>query len=73
VLVGLWLAHGERCLWTLLSLTGRRLVLAVLLPVPVAPPRPCLRSYLRVQAPLGPPSAWLTRPGTHRGPPLLAA
>jgi hypothetical protein len=73
VLVGLWLAHGERCLWTLLSLTGRRLVLAALLTVPVAPRHVSLRSYLRVQAPAGPRSVWLARPDTRRGPPLLAA
>ena len=72
-LVGLWLAHGERSLWTLVSLAGRRLVLAAVLPAPVAPRHVSLRSYLRIQAPAGPRSVWLTRTDTRRGPPLLAA
>jgi hypothetical protein len=72
-LVALWLAHGERCLWTLLALTGRRVILAALLLLPALPPRTSLRGYLRAQAPAGPTSVWLTRPDTRRGPPLLAA
>jgi hypothetical protein len=27
-LVGLWLAYGERCLWTMIAVTGRRLFAA---------------------------------------------
>jgi len=73
VLVTLWLARGERCLWTLLALTGRRITLVALLHLPVALPRTSLRGYLRAQAPAGPVSVWLTRPDTRRGPPLLAA
>jgi hypothetical protein len=73
VLVALWLARGERCLWTLLALTGRLITLVSLLQAPIAGPRASLRCYLRVQAPSGPVSVWLTRPDSRRGPPLLAA
>lgn len=71
-LVGLWLAHGERCLWTVLALTGRRIHAAVLLLVPVA--LPVARSTYGVRRALtGPRSHWLVRPHSRRGPPLLAA
>ncbi len=71
-LVGLWLAHGERCLWTVLALTGRRIHAAVLLLVPVA--LPVTRSaYAADRALTGPRSPWLVRPHSRRGPPLLAA
>lgn len=73
VLVGLWLAHGERCLWTVIALSGRRLLLVVLTPLPVLPQRPSLTGYLRDRAPVGPRSRWLSRPHARRGPPLLAA
>jgi hypothetical protein len=71
-LVGLWLAHGERCLWALLALTGRRVLAVVLVLRPaVAPPR---ISYVDAeQAPAGPRSAWLVRPSSRRGPPVLLA
>lgn len=72
-LVGLWLARGERYLWTVLALTGRRILLAAwaLVPIGVAPTtRP---SYAAERTLLGPRSLWLVRPGSRRGPPLLAA
>ncbi|GAA4737967.1 hypothetical protein GCM10023350_22560 [Nocardioides endophyticus] len=71
-LVGLWLGYGERCLWTLLALTGRRILAAVwaLRPV-VATPR--LTAVDAGRALAGPRSVWLVRPDSRRGPPLLAA
>jgi hypothetical protein len=73
VLVGLWLGYGEHCLWTLIALTGRR-ILAVVLdafgPV-VVPPR--IARVDAERAPSGPRSVWLVRPDSRRGPPLLAA
>lgn len=72
VVVGLWLAYGERCLFTLLALTGRRLVLA--LDLLVARPvlrRPRLRPVPVHRLPIRP-ADWLARPGTRRGPPLLS-
>jgi hypothetical protein len=72
-LVGLWLAHGERCLWTLLALGGRRVLAAVLLLVPV-PPAPASRwRHAAVATLAGPRSRWLVRPDSRRGPPVLAA
>ena len=72
-LVGLWLARGERYLWTILALTGHRILLAAwsLVPVGVAPTR--LASYAAVRDLPGPRSLWLVRPASRRGPPLLAA
>lgn len=71
-LVGLWLGYGERCLWTLLAITGRRILSAawVLRPV-VAAPR--VTAVDAARAPAGPRSVWLVRPDSRRGPPLLAA
>ncbi|MFC6343996.1 hypothetical protein ACFP8W_18600, partial [Nocardioides hankookensis] len=71
-LVGLWLAYGERCLWTILALTGRRILAAAwaIQPVVAAPRLTLLDSVL---APAGPRSVWLVRPDSRRGPPLLAA
>lgn len=70
-LVGLWLAHGERCLFTLLALTGRRVLAAwALAPVAVLP-RVAPFDIARTLA--GPRSVWLVRPDSRRGPPLLAA
>jgi hypothetical protein len=71
-LVGLWLGYGERCLWTLLALTGRRILAAAwaLSPV-VATPR--LTAVDAGRAPSGPRSVWLVRPDSRRGPPALLA
>lgn len=71
-LVGLWLAVGERALWQLLAMTGRRLVLAVhllLVPLLPAPPAPSA-AVTRVLRPV--PTA-PTRPLLRRGPPLVLA
>jgi hypothetical protein len=72
-LVGLWLAHGERCLWTVLALTGRRVLAVVLLlvPVPLAPASRWRHAAVAILA--GPRSRWLVRPDSRRGPPVLAA
>jgi hypothetical protein len=67
-IVGLWLAYGERCLWTVIALTGRRLVLAwAIATPPVLPVRRLLAVVDRV--PSVPRSAWLVRPLSRRGPP----
>jgi hypothetical protein len=71
-LVGLWLAYGEKCLWTVLALTGRRvLALSVLLlPAPV-PPRRVVRSFLdQFHAPV---LLWQSLPRSRRGPPAFAS
>lgn len=70
--VGLWLAYGERCLWTVLALTGRRVLAAswALGPVPGAP-RPATRSAY-AELPVVAASWWQARPHTRRGPPALA-
>jgi hypothetical protein len=72
-LVGLWLAQGERCLWTLIALLGRQ-VLALVRPfVPVRVVAGSFVSYVAHRAPAGPRSVWLVRPDSRRGPPLLTA
>lgn len=72
-LVGLWLGYGERCLWTLVELAGRRALAIVLVLRPVVgPPRITRPDTGRVPPP-GPRSVWLARAGSRRGPPLLAA
>lgn len=72
-LVGLWLAYGERCLWTILALTGRRLLAAAwALGVPVVQPAPRL-STTADRTPVRPRSLWFVRPHSRRGPPLLLA
>ena len=72
-LVGLWLAHGERLLWSVAALTGHRLLALVSLVLPVGVPAVSLASHDAHLAPTGPRSAWLTRPDSRRGPPLLLA
>ncbi|GAA4699323.1 hypothetical protein [Nocardioides conyzicola] len=71
-LVGLWLGYGERCLWTLVALTGRRILAAAwaLRPVVTAPR---LTSVTAERTLTGPRSVWLVRPDSRRGPPLLPA
>ena len=55
VLVGLWLGYGERCLWTVLALTGRRVLAAAWLLTPVAtPPRPGLATAVHAEPELQP-------------------
>jgi hypothetical protein len=72
-LVGLWLARGERLLWNVAVLTGRRLLALVTAVAPVAVPVVSAASYDALHAPAGPRSVWLTRPDSRRGPPLLLA
>jgi hypothetical protein len=71
-LVGLWLGYGERCLWTLLALTGRRILAAAWALRPVAAP-PRVRALDAGRALAGPRSVWLVRPDSRRGPPALLA
>ena len=70
VLVGLWLAAGERALWRFLAMTGRRLVLAALLLLPPLAPA----ATGRAPAAAGPVHAPLfllrSRPLLQRGPPV---
>jgi hypothetical protein len=68
--VGLWLAYGEHCLWTVLALTGRRLLTTV------ATPPTVLTSARRLVAvvddvPDRPRESWRGRPCSRRGPPVL--
>lgn len=70
--VGLWLAYGERCLWTVLALTGRRIRAAVLLLIPVVLPAARLAATTD-RAPRRPRALWSAHPHPRRGPPLLLA
>lgn len=71
--VGLWLAHGERCLWNLVALTGR-IVLALFQPALPVTITLASRIYRVVdQVPAIPRRLWMTRHVTRRGPPLLAS
>jgi hypothetical protein len=72
-LVGLWLAHGERLLVSVATLTGHRLLALVRAFVPIAVPAVSLAAYDALHAPAGPRSVWLSRPDSRRGPPLLLA
>ncbi len=72
VLVGLWLAWGERCLWTVIALTGRLLVVSWAVAIVVVIP---VRRLVAVvdRVPVAPRSAWLVRPLSRRGPPCPLA
>lgn len=72
-LVGLWLAHGERLAWSVVTLTGHRLLEVVRVIVPVAVPAVSRATYVALHAPAGPRSVWLVRTGSRRGPPLVLA
>lgn len=72
-LVGLWLAHGERLAWSVVTLMGHRVLVLVHVVVPVAVPAVSRAVYDALRAPTGPRSVWLTRPDSRRGPPLLLA
>lgn len=69
-LIGLWLAHGERCLWTLLALSARLVVGAVLAAAEwapqVLPERPAVPAT-PVFAPYA--ATHLARSLSRRGPP----
>ncbi|MBZ5737767.1 hypothetical protein [Nocardioides mangrovi] len=71
-LVGLWLGYGERCLWSVLALTGRRLLLAWTAAAGIVTPVPALRR-VAYAAPAVWISLWQSQPRSRRGPPLLAA
>lgn len=74
-LVGLWLAAGERCLWTLVALAADTLARPVLLALALLrPPAPFTRPRCAVHTE-APPRRTLTdlsRCVVRRGPPLLA-
>lgn len=70
-LVALWLAHGERLLWDLVALLGRRLLGALTVPAASVAPRASLWVPVRHD----PTTAALLRligPHPRRGPPLPA-
>ena len=72
VLVGLWLAAGERALWALLSLVFAAVVALVV--VPLAVPVVALRRVPVRRRPATPaPLARMTRIVVRRGPPALLA
>ena len=70
-LVGLWLAHGERCLWTIVAFSARR-VFAALLGLPptlTVGPATFPRAVINDDVPV---SRRQSRPRSRRGPPLLS-
>ena len=72
-LIGLWLAYGEKTLWTLVSLTARRLLVVIDLfrpapPTGVGTVRLADRSVVIARRTL-----WHASPTGVRGPPVLAA
>lgn len=71
VLVGLWLAHGERCLWTIVVFSARRVFAAlhVLPPTVNVGPATFPRAVTNDDVPV---SRRQSRPWTRRGPPLLS-
>ncbi len=71
-LVALWLAHGERCLLTVVALTTRLLV-ALVRTVPALARPTVLRATLTEVAVTGFRDVLLGRSVSRRGPPLLAA
>ncbi len=72
IAVGLWLGYGERCLWTVLALTGDRVLMATWALVP-APAAPVLhRAAAARRAPDVRASRWQARPHSRRGPPVVA-
>lgn len=70
-LVGLWLARGERHLWTVIALTGARVraTASLFAPTPAAVSIPAVGSMSHT--PAVPVSRWQARPHSRRGPPLL--
>lgn len=71
-LVALWLAHGERCLVSVVAVTTRFLVVLVG-PVPAVARPAVLRATLTDVAVTGFRDVLLGRSVSRRGPPLLAA
>lgn len=70
VLVGLWLAYGERCLWTVLALTGDRVLATRWAPVPVPLPAGGLAGPATAAA-RTPRLHRLARTTSRRGPPVV--
>ncbi len=66
-LVGLWLAYGERCLFTVLALTARRLGTVAPTVAPVIPRQ--RTTPLTYRTPHAPRALLLVRPHPRRGPP----
>jgi hypothetical protein len=77
VLVGVWLAIGERCLWTLIALASAALLRPLLLAWAVLAAHPVAPTTGLATVPAEPPGlrllARLARTVVRRGPPLLAA
>ncbi|MCL8024985.1 hypothetical protein [Nocardioides bruguierae] len=76
VAVGLWLAVGEKALFTVLALTGRRLVLPVALlrraAAVAAVLTPCSRTWSAALVVPAPVSGWARSVPVLRGPPSVA-
>jgi hypothetical protein len=72
VLVGLWLAMGERALWTVLTLLFATVVALFVLPI-VVPLVPLRRAPLRRRPATAPLLARVARCVVRRGPPALLA
>jgi hypothetical protein len=70
-LVALWLAHGERLLWDLVALLGRRLLVALTVPAASVAPRASLWVPVR-HDPTATALLQLIGPHPRRGPPLSA-
>ena len=71
-LVGVWLGYGERCLWTLLALTGRQVTAALRIIEPAPPTPPPASAATTWTTPQRPTDRWRSQPRSRRGPPLPA-
>lgn len=71
-LLGLWLARGERLLWSVLALTGRCVLAAAWALAPTTYVAPAAPGHPIGQLRAVPVSRRQARPGTRRGPPVLA-
>lgn len=71
--LGLWLAHGEKTLWTLVALSARRLLGAIRLfqPVPAGASTAARRTDISLVLPHR--TLWNASPTAVRGPPVLAS
>jgi hypothetical protein len=69
--VGLWLAAGERALWTVVAITGAALVLLLGHLVPIAPSRAVVRLPAGPAGQRPPVLRRLARTVVRRGPPVL--
>jgi hypothetical protein len=71
-LVGLWLAYGERCLFTFLALSARRLLPTVPRAALATSHSPRLLAVVD-RVPAAARSLWFVRPHSRRGPPSTVA